>query len=111
MSYSKDSCALSLLVRGDFDIETDDDGQLFIVCYLCADSDETGQEIRVLFEDIIDSLIEFYESADGTRPLYTMAHELSRMAERLRTAADALEGDLFSEDDYQNDLDDEQLER
>lgn len=111
MSYSKDSCSLSLLVTGDFDLETDDNGQLFIVCYLCADEDESGQEIRVLFEDLIESLIEFYESSDGARPLYTMAHELNRMSERLRTAADALEGDMLFEDDYPDDYDDEQLER
>lgn len=103
MDYNTDTATITIKVRVDTDLETDRNGTLNVVSYVYGDDDEDGTELRTEFETIIENIIEFYESSEGAQPLYSMAHELARMAERLRAVANALEGQMsfeFDPEDY-----------
>jgi phytoene/squalene synthetase len=66
-------------------------------------------EVRVPLEGIVDNLIEFSEATAGNiQALYTIAHELARYADQLRTTADRLEGVWPEEDDFFSDTDEDE---
>lgn len=111
MSYYRESVQLEVSVSVDVDLETDQNGTLYVVSIVSSGDDEYGKETKVPLEEVVENIIEFYETADGCQPLYTMAHELARMAERLRSTANLLEGKLTFEDDLDDYPDDEPLER
>lgn len=111
MSSYCESATVQVQIRVDTDLETDDSGTLYVVSYVSTADDEEGNATKVPLEDVVDNIIEFYEASSGSNPLYVMAHEMTRMAEKLRTTADNLEGHLFFEDDFPPEDDVDLLER
>lgn len=98
---------IDLVVRAfvDNDIEVDDNGRCFIVNLVYTNDDDDPYEAKVDFDGVIEGLIEYYNDLQGYQSLYTIAHELSRQAERLRECASRFENsdsvvhDLFGIDD------------
>lgn len=110
MEKNGDSASLEVPIWVENDLETDESGSLYITSFVYSGTDEYPAEIRVPFEDVVDGLIEFYTDELGSRPLYTIAHELARYAERLRASADHLEGQLdFSV--FPDEYDEEHVDR
>ena len=67
---------------------------LEIVVYVYPRDEDNGAECRIEFQEVIDKLINYYETAedrDNLNPIYSIAHELARQAERLRDVAFKLE--------------------
>ncbi len=96
MNMSDAAQELDIIVKAtvDNDIEVDDDGKCFIVSLVYLDEPDEPQEIRVSFDSVVDSLQEFYKNLDGYQKLYSIAHELSRQAERLRDTASCFEDSM-----------------
>lgn len=86
------STTVEIPILVETDLEADESGTLYVVNFLCTSSEDYGTEARIPFEDIVDNLVEFYQDWQGARPLYLIANELARQAERLRVTADRLEG-------------------
>ena len=94
---------LTLPLHVDHDFVVDKDGVSYIVTFLYAGGEEDeATEVKVDFEGVTDELCEFYGNINGYQHLYSIAHEFSRVAEKLRTAAGRVEdstdavGDLFN---------------
>ena len=87
------------------DFEVDEDGVSYLLSSVYIGDDDEPQEIRVLFDDLINVLCEDFGDVDGYQHLYVVAHELSRSAEILREKAINIEHsfspvkDLFDIDD------------
>jgi len=98
---------IDLVVRAfvDNDIEIDDNGRCYIVSLIYTNDEDEPIEARVDLDGVIENLIEYYSDLHGYQTLYTIAHELSRQAERLRDCASRFENsddvvhDLFGIDD------------
>lgn len=96
---------LGVPLHVDHDFEVDQDGVGYLVTFLYVGDEDTATETRVDLEGVVDDLCDFYGDAEGYRQLYLVAHEFSRMAERLREKAGYIEdsdravGDLFHLDD------------
>lgn len=93
----------------DTDLVIDNDGYFYLELdvYINENEDES-HIIRVPFSELIDDLLVFYKEeygVDGYKTLYSVAHELSRQAERLRESAQTMEdslastADLFDQED------------
>lgn len=93
----------------DTDLVIDDDGYFYLSLdvYLNENEDES-HEIKIPFSELVDDLLVFYKEeygVDGYKTLYSVAHELSRQAERLRESAQSMEdsltatADLFDQED------------
>lgn len=88
-------------------LESDDFGSLSLVTWVTVD-EQKATETRMDFEDLVDEALDYLCEEGDTIALYTMAHELARHADRIRAAADMLEGDLpfyasseeFHDDEY-----------
>lgn len=96
-------------VSVDTDLVIDDDGYFYLSLdvYLNENEDES-HEIKIPFSELVDDLLVFYKEeygVDGYKTLYSVAHELSRQAERLRESAQIMEesltatADLFDQED------------
>jgi hypothetical protein len=110
MNENGDSTVLEVPIWVENDLETDGSGSVYVVSYVAVGGSEDPVEIRVPLEDIIDGMVEFAE-VTSVQGLYTIAHELARYADQLRTTADRLEG-LWPEEDAYDDLDeDESVDR
>jgi len=93
---------LTFPLHVDHDVVVDNDGVSYIVTFLYAGDEDEATEVRVDLEGVTDDLCEFYGDLNGYQRLYSIAHEFSRVAEKLRTAAGRIEdssdavGDLFN---------------
>ena len=87
------------------DFEVNEDGVSYLLSSVYIGDDDEPQEIRLLFDDVIDALCEDFGDVDGYQHLYVVAHELSRSAEILRETTGFIEDsvsavkDLFDIDD------------
>lgn len=75
----------SIHIENDLDI--DDDGISSIITYIYVGEDESSHEVRVELEDITDELCDLYGDINGYLHLYNIAHEFTRLSEKLREAA------------------------
>lgn len=108
METEPTSALLEVPIQIESAFEVDDVGVLHLVSFVFTDSEDTGAEIRTRVEDIVDELIDFYETEGHSHQLYAMANEFARFADRLRATADHLEGGWPPYDDLP--LDDERLD-
>tara|TARA_R110001592_G_scaffold134343_3_gene350055 strand:- start:75 stop:410 length:336 start_codon:yes stop_codon:yes gene_type:complete len=90
----------------DFDVEVDDYGVCYLVALLFPGDAEEPQEARVMFDGVIDGVKEFLSDAGDYSQLYTIAHELSRQAEKLREIAGNMENSVSAVEDLFNVTDD-----
>jgi hypothetical protein len=105
MTQSSESTTLELPITVENDLEVDNDGRFYLISYLFPDTSEESVGIRILFDDVIDSLLEFYQEETGPSgygQLYLIANEFERHTDRLREIAGYMEGkhhtgDLFDE--------------
>jgi hypothetical protein len=74
-------------------LEADDLGGLSLVTWVTLD-EKNPTENRMDFEALVDEALDYLCEEGDTIALYTMAHELARHADRIRAAADSLEGDM-----------------
>lgn len=93
---------LDVAVHVDHDFEVDQDGVSHLVTFLYVGDEDDPVETRVDLDGIITDMCEFYGDATGYNQLYLVAHEFSRLAEKLREKAGYIEdsdqavGDLFN---------------
>lgn len=98
---SSDNVSIEIPITVENDLEVDSEGQFFILTFIFPQDEEDSVEARVLFDDIIESLIEFHADepgASGYGQLYLIANELSRYAERLREVAGRMEDTEVADD-------------
>ena len=91
MSEYGNDLVLQVSAYIDNDIEVDADGVCWLTNMLYIGEQDEADESRVLFEGVIDSLVEFHQDSGDFRQLYMVAHELARHAERLRGMAGFVE--------------------
>lgn len=95
-----DHAELTVPIVTEVDLDINSENILNIVAYVYPRQEDNGAECRVEFEEIIDKLINYYETQrdrDNLNQIYSIAHELSRQAERLRAVASKIEE---SEENY-----------
>tara|TARA_R110001592_G_scaffold78975_1_gene236464 strand:- start:943 stop:1272 length:330 start_codon:yes stop_codon:yes gene_type:complete len=105
MSEYGSDIVLETSVHVDHDFEIDDHGVSNIVTFLYAndvDLDEEANESRVSLEGVINGVIDFYGDIDGYQKLYSIAHEFSRLAEKMRGVAGRIENSTDAVDDLFN---------
>tara|TARA_B110000971_G_C19739426_1_gene376790 strand:- start:136 stop:450 length:315 start_codon:yes stop_codon:yes gene_type:complete len=102
MSEFGSDITLEIPVHVDHDFEVDADGISYIVTFLYIDDDEDAIETRVSLEGVTDDLCEYYGDIDGYQRLYSIAHEFSRVAEKLRSTAGRIEDSSDAVDDLFN---------
>tara|TARA_R100000935_G_scaffold20013_1_gene38057 strand:+ start:192 stop:530 length:339 start_codon:yes stop_codon:yes gene_type:complete len=92
-----------LKMATDFDIEVDDHGVCYLVALIyCLDEESPQHEVRVKLDGVIDSVKECLIDANDYTQIYTIAHELSRQAERLREVAGNMEDSVSAVEDLFN---------
>lgn len=104
-----DNATIEVSVQVENDLEVDNDGYFHINTFIFPDDDDDPIETRVLFEDVIDSIIDFHRddfTGAGHGQLYKIAHELDRHANNLRTVANQMEDReaMSAQEDMFNDL-------
>lgn len=89
-NYKQD---VDLTVRAfvDNDFEIDKHGRCSIVTLIYLEDDEEPVEAQVELEGVVDGILEFYDDPNSYQKLYSLAHEFSRQAERLREVAIRIE--------------------
>lgn len=101
---------ISLSIENDF--EVDAKGVLQILTLLSHNNDLHDDEFieyRQGFDDLVDSVIEFYQTDSsnlGAGQLHMMANEFARYVDRLREVAGHLEGRIEPDDLLEIDNDD-----
>lgn len=87
--------SIEVPIQVEWDLEVDPEGRFEVVSYIYLQDGDEGTEVRGDFEAIVEDLIVYYaesmSSSDGYGQLYSIAHELFRHAERLRTVAEQIE--------------------
>jgi len=115
MSLGSFSAEMRTDLHVEHDLEVNPEGKFFILTFIYPEDREDPLEGRVEFEELVDEVIDFYrmfESGDAIGQLYSIAHELSRQAERLREVAGYLEGNGVDPwDQYDDEVDFSALER
>lgn len=97
---TNDHAELIVPIVTEVDLDINSEHILNIVAYIYPRQEDTGAECRIEFEEIIDKLINYYETQrdrDNLNQIYSIAHELTRQAERLRAVASKIEE---SEENY-----------
>jgi hypothetical protein len=84
------------------DLETDDDGTLYLNTFLYIGENDESTEVRIEFQPIVETVVDIARDFnDGYKQLYGIAHEFERHASRMRDLAEKMEesivnvGDLF----------------
>ena len=101
---------ISLSIENDF--EVDENGVLQLLTLISHNNDlhdEEFAEYRQGFDDLIDGVIEFYQTDSynlGAGQLHMMANEFARYVDRLREVAGHLEGRIEPDDLLEMDNDD-----
>jgi len=98
---SGDNVSIEIPITVENDLEVDSEGHFFLLTFIFPNDDDDSVEARVLFEDVIENLVEFH--ADEPNPgnygqLYLIANELSRSVERLRDVAGRMEDGEITDD-------------
>ena len=75
----------------DADFEIDDNGNCYVVSLIYTTDEDDPVESKVELEAVVDSLIEHLDDVGGYQDLFSIAHEFSRQAERLREVAGRFE--------------------
>lgn len=75
----------------DADFEIDDNGNCYVVSLVYTTDEDDPVESKVELEAVVDSLIDHLDDVGGYQDLFSIAHEFSRQAERLRDAASRYE--------------------
>ena len=83
-------------------VEVDVDGVSNIVTFLYVDDSEDAIETKVSLEGVTEDLCSFYGDIDGYQKLYSIAHEFSRIAEKMRSTAGRIEDSADAVDDLFN---------
>ena len=66
------------------DIDIDDDGISSIVTFIFIDDSEDPLETRINLEGVTDELCDEFGDLNGYQHLYNIAHEFTRLSEKLR---------------------------
>ena len=106
---TNDHADLTVPIVTEIDLDINPENILNIVAYIFPRQEDVCAECRIEFEEVIDKLINYYTEADrdNLNQIYSIAHELTRQAERLRAVASKIEE---SEDSYFPPLDEEEEE-
>ena len=105
---TNDHADLTVPIVTEIDLDINPENILNIVAYIFPRQEDVCAECRIEFEEVIDKLINYYETGedrDNLNQIYSIAHELTRQAERLRAVASKIEE---SEDSYFPPLDEEE---
>ncbi len=102
MSEFGSDITLEIPVHVDHDFEVDVDGISYIVTFLYVDEAEDAIETKVSLEGVTEDLCSFYGDIDGYQKLYSIAHEFSRIAEKMRSTAGRIEDSADAVDDLFN---------
>tara|TARA_X000001382_G_scaffold127825_1_gene116338 strand:+ start:244 stop:621 length:378 start_codon:yes stop_codon:yes gene_type:complete len=97
---TNDHADLTVPIVTEIDLDINPENILNIVAYIFPRQEDTCAECRIEFEEVIDKLINYYETGedrDNLNQIYSIAHELTRQAERLRAVASKIEE---SEENY-----------
>ena len=83
------------------DIEVDDNGTCDLLTFLYVNDEEEPLEVRNDLEDVVEDLVEHHREfgVQSYHSLYAIAHELSRNAEIIRTAAAQMEDSVAAAED------------
>jgi len=83
------------------DLEVNEEGVCTLVTLLFMGDEDDPVEVRVPFEAITELVIDTHREfgVNMYQSLYSIAHELSRSAEEMRTAAVQMEDSLSAEED------------
>ena len=84
----------------DCDLSLGSTGELRVVTFVSTDSDEEMTEIERSFDDIVDSLIDYYRYENESRTLHKIAKELRLYADLIEGTADHINGDSDVELDW-----------
>lgn len=98
---SGDNVSIEIPITVENDLEVDSEGQFFVQTFIFPQDDDDSVEARVLFDDIIDNLVEFYREEPGPTgygQLYSIANELARHSDRLRDIAGRMEDTEVADD-------------
>jgi len=101
MSSPSDTATLEMSLLVENDLEVDNDGRFHVVSHIFLDDSDDSTEIRVEFDHIIDSIIDFAsieKGAAGYGQLYLIAHELDRHSNNLRDVAGLMEDKSVSDE-------------
>jgi len=94
MSLGSFSAELRTDLHVENDLEVNSEGRFYVLTFIYPEDKEEPLEGRIEFEELIDEVISFYrtfEVPEGIGQLYSIAHELTRHAERLREVAGYME--------------------
>ena len=97
---TNDHADLTVPIVTEIDLDINSENILNIIAYIFPRQEDTCAECRIEFEEVIDKLINYYETSedrDNLNQIYSIAHELFRQAERLRAVASKIEE---SEENY-----------
>ena len=96
---TNDHADLTVPIVTEIDLDINSENILNIIAYIFPRQEDTCAECRIEFEEVIDKLINYYTEADrdNLNQIYSIAHELTRQAERLRAVASKIEE---SEENY-----------
>lgn len=97
---TNDHANLTVPIVTEIDLDINPENILNIVAYIFPRQEDVCAECRIEFEEVIDKLINYYETGedrDNLNQIYSIAHELTRQAERLRAVASKIEE---SEENY-----------
>ena len=97
---TNDHADLTVPIVTEIDLDINPENILNIVAYIFPRQEDICAECRIEFEEVIDKLINYYETGedrDNLNQIYSIAHELTRQAERLRAVASKIEE---SEENY-----------
>ena len=102
MSEYGSDITLELPIHVDHDFDIDADGICNIVTFIYVGDEDDATESRVDLEGVSDEISEFYGDINGYQKLYSIAHEFTRLAERLRATAGRIEDSTEAVDDLFN---------
>jgi hypothetical protein len=96
-----DKVDIEIPVTVENDLEVDSDGRFYLQTFLFPNDEDDSVESRVLFEDVIENLIEFYRNdmtSTGYGQLYQIANEFERHTDKLREVAGYMENRSLTDD-------------
>jgi len=91
MSELGNDIKLQIPIYIDNDLSVDDHGICWVTSMLYMGDADESDETRIELQGIIDEVIDFSRDTADYRPLFNLAHELSRQADKLRDAASKME--------------------
>ena len=101
MDHNGVDIALPIQCYVENDIEIDEDGVCRLITLMFVGEDEDPIEVKVPFEAVTELVIDTHREfgVEMYRSLYSIAHELARSAEKMRTVAGQMEDSLSAAED------------